>query len=91
MRAQLAFYLLGATDGHGKNFSIRLTQMGFERTPLYDVMSVFPALGKNQVPLQKAKLAMAVGKSRHYRLKDITRRHFEEPAKSSGADFETSA
>jgi len=84
MRAQLAFYLLGATDGHGKNFSLRLTQNGFELTPLYDVMSVFPALGKKQVPWQKAKLAMAVGKSRHYRLKDITRRHFEETAKNSG-------
>lgn len=84
IRSQLAFYLLGATDGHGKNFSIRPTQNGFELTPLYDVMSVFPALGKKQVPWQKAKLAMAVGKSRHYRLKDIGRRHFEETAKKSG-------
>jgi serine/threonine-protein kinase HipA len=39
------FWLLGATDGHAKNFSISLqTRSRFRLIPLYDaVMSVPPA------------------------------------------------
>ncbi len=84
MRAQLAFFLLAATDGHAKNFSIFLTASGFRMTPLYDVMSVFPAIHKKQIPLQKAKLAMSVGDSNHYKIHEITRRSFEQTAKASG-------
>src|SRR5690606_20111333 len=36
-----AVWLLGATDGHAKNFSLALgSQGGFRLTPLYDVMSL---------------------------------------------------
>jgi serine/threonine-protein kinase HipA len=84
MRSQLVFYLLAATDGHAKNFSIYLSPSGFRMTPLYDVMSIFPAVRKRQVAWQKGKLAMAVGRSRHYRLKEIALRHFEETATQVG-------
>lgn len=47
-------------------------------------MSIFPAVSNKQTPWQKTKLAMAFGESRHYRPKDITRRHFEETAKQAG-------
>lgn len=84
MRAQIVFFLLAATDGHAKNFSLFLTETGFRLTPIYDVMSVFPAIQKKQLPRQKAKLAMAVGDSSHYKINEIVRRHFEQLAKSSG-------
>ena len=40
MKAQIAFWLLGAIGGHAKNFSVFLHPgTGFQLTPLYDVMS----------------------------------------------------
>ena len=79
--AHLTFWLLAATDGHAKNFSIRHLPGGtFEMTPLYDVLSAWPIIGhgKNQLPLQDAKLAMAVaGKNRHYKLAEIQPRHWQ--------------
>ncbi len=82
--AQLAFWLLAATDGHGKNFSIHLLPDGaFTLTPLYDVLSAWPVIGRgaNQLQLQDAKLAMAVtGQSRHYRLVEIQARHWHNLA-----------
>jgi serine/threonine-protein kinase HipA len=86
--AQLAFWLLAATDGHAKNFSIHnLARGAFEMTPLYDVLSVWPVIGNgaNQLPLHDAKLAMAVaGKNRHYKLVDIQPRHWQALAMRVG-------
>lgn len=49
LKAQLIFWLLGATDGHAKNFSVFLHPGGrFGMTPLYDVMSAQPALDAHQ-------------------------------------------
>ena len=43
---QLAFWLMAATDGHAKNFSIFLGPGGvFRLTPLYDVLSMWPIMG----------------------------------------------
>jgi serine/threonine-protein kinase HipA len=82
--AQLAFWLLAATDGHAKNFSIFHHAGGrFGMTPLYDVLSAWPVIGTgaNQLPVQDAKIAMAMrGKSRHYRLREIHPRHWYELA-----------
>ena len=87
-RAQVAFYLLAATDGHAKNFSIRILAGGrFQLTPLYDVLSAWPIIGKkaSEVPLNKAKLAMALpGQRPRYLLEGIQRRHFEALAKRMG-------
>jgi len=86
--AQLAFWLLAATDGHGKNFSLYSRAGGsYGMTPLYDVLSAWPIIGpgKNQLSLQKAKLAMAIrGKRPHYRLNEIIGRHWLELAQKSG-------
>jgi serine/threonine-protein kinase HipA len=86
--AQLAFWLLAATDGHAKNFSIFHHAGGrFGMTPLYDVLSAWPVIGSgaNQLPVQDAKLAMAIrGKSRHYRLREIHPRHWHELALRTG-------
>ncbi len=39
MKAQVIFLLLGAIDGHTKNFSLSWRSMGFEMSPLYDILS----------------------------------------------------
>jgi len=86
MRAQLVFYLLGGVDGHAKNFSIHLTRAGFRLTPLYDVMTIWPALQSGQIRWKNIKMAMTVGKSRHYEPQIIQKRHWFETAKQSGFD-----
>jgi serine/threonine-protein kinase HipA len=85
MRANIIFWLLGATDGHAKNFSIFLSPGGgFRMTPLYDVLSAQPSLDTRQVPRGKFKLAMAAGKANHYAVHDIAPRHFLQTADLSG-------
>ena len=82
--AQLAFWLLAATDGHGKNFSLHHRSGGtYGLTPLYDVLSAWPIIGhgKNQLALEKAKLAMSLrGRRAYYRLSEIAGRHWQELA-----------
>ena len=94
-RAQLLFWMLAATDGHAKNFSIRILAGGhFHLTPLYDVLSAWPIIGKkaNEIPLEKVKLAMALpGERPRYHLQSIQRRHFETLAKKLGLGAESNA
>jgi serine/threonine-protein kinase HipA len=77
---QLVFWLLAATDGHAKNFSIaHLPGNRYESTPLYDVLSAHPITGSGagRLAAQKVKLAMAVrSKNVHYLLNQIQRRHW---------------
>ncbi len=81
MKAQVVFWLLAAIDGHAKNFSIFLTPGGYKLTPLYDVMSAAPY---PELSAHKIKLAMAVGSSRHYRIKEIQPRHFYQTGQKAG-------
>jgi serine/threonine-protein kinase HipA len=86
---QLAFWLMAATDGHAKNFSIFLERAGgYRLTPLYDVLSAWPIVGtgRGQIAPQQVKLAMALkGKNTHYRLQDIQVRHWQALARLTGA------
>ncbi len=88
--AQFAFWLLAATDGHAKNFSIRLhAQDRYELTPIYDVLSAWPIIGSgpNRLPLQDAKMAMALrGKNTHYRIFEIYARHWRALADQCGVE-----
>ena len=85
LKAQIVFWLLGATDGHAKNFSIFLSPGGrFRMTPLYDVMSAQPNVDDGEIPRNRMKLAMAVGDSRHYVIDTILPRHFLQTAARSG-------
>lgn len=88
MASQVLFWLLRAPDGHAKNFSIRLLPRGrFRLTRLYDVMSAYPVLGNgpDQWSPRDVKLAMALlGKSRHYAMHTIQRRHFDSTAQKVG-------
>ena len=79
---------MAATDGHAKNFSLFLERGGSYRlTPVYDVLSIWPIIGagRNQISLERAKLAMALrGKSTHYHLHEIRTRHWQILAAQSG-------
>jgi len=87
-KTQIIFWVLAATDGHGKNFSIAHLPGGrYRATPIYDVLSAHPVIGtgKNQVSPRKAKLAMAVrGSSNHYLIEKIQRRHWIAQAQHVG-------
>lgn len=88
--SQLAFWMLAATDGHAKNFSIYHRRGGFGLTPLYDVLSTWPVVGEgsNQLDIQELKLAMALRSKRaHYKIIEIQPRHFQALADQyPGAD-----
>lgn len=84
-KANILFWLFGATDGHAKNFSIALLPGGrFHLTPFYDVLTVQPTLDAGQLNRKDFKLAMRVGKSRHYKVEEIVARHFMETGVQAG-------
>lgn len=84
LAAQLLFWMLGATDGHAKNFSLFLGPGGYRMTRLYDILSADPALSSGQIRVQQMQFAMAVrGQNRHYRIDQIHPRHFLQTAKAS--------
>lgn len=85
IKAQIIFWLIGATDGHAKNYSLFLTPGGrFHLTPFYDVMSAQPNLDAGQIQRNKMKLALAIGDNRHYVVESIVPRHFRQTAKKCG-------
>lgn len=85
LKSQIVFWLLGATDGHAKNFSIFLLPGGrFRLTPLYDVMSAQPNVDAGEIRHNRMKVAMAVGDKRHYVIDSILPRHFLQTAVRCG-------
>jgi serine/threonine-protein kinase HipA len=85
LKAQVLFWLIGATDGHAKNFSIYLGRGGrFRLTPVYDVLTAQPSLVTRQIERKQMKLAMFVGDNRHYRLDEIKGRHFVQTTERAG-------
>jgi serine/threonine-protein kinase HipA len=85
LKALIVFWLLGATDGHAKNFSIFLAPGGrFSATPLYDVLSAQPSADAGEIRRNQMKLAMAVGDNRHYVIDGIAPRHFVQTAAKAG-------
>jgi len=83
MKTVFLFWLMGAIDGHAKNFSIYLKKGGqFELTPTYDVISAYPLMSRRNLELKKIKMAMAVcGKNKHYVWNEIMPRHWFDEAK----------
>jgi len=85
LKAQIIFCLLGATDGHAKNFSIFLGPLGrFRLTPFYDVLSAQPSLAAGQIHKKQMRLAMFAGANRHYVVDRIRGRHFKQTAERAG-------
>ena len=85
LKANIVFWLLGATDGHAKNFSVFLSPGGrFRMTPLYDVISAQPSVDSKQILWKQFRLAMAFGTKPHYQIRQIAPRHFFETAAKAG-------
>ena len=85
LRANIIFWLIGATDGHAKNFSVFITPGGrFRLTPLYDVLTAQPSLDAGQISRKTFKLAMSVGRNRHCDVDGIMPRHFLQTAALAG-------
>ena len=89
LKANIVFWLIGATDGHAKNFSIFLSPGGrFRRTPLYDVISAQPSVDSKQILWKQFRLAMAFGTKPHYQIRQIAPRHFFQTADQAGVGRE---
>ncbi|MBO9547128.1 type II toxin-antitoxin system HipA family toxin [Caulobacter sp.] len=84
-KSQVLFWLIGATDGHAKNFSVFLKTGGrFAMTPFYDILSAQPAFDAKAIAHRTYKLAMSAGDNRHYKILDVHGRHFVETAREAG-------
>lgn len=85
LKANIVFWLLGATDGHAKNFSIAMRPGGrFAMTPLYDILSVEPTFAAGMIEKSAYRLAMSAGTNRYYRMHEIMPRHFIQTASKAG-------
>ncbi|WP_312242429.1 type II toxin-antitoxin system HipA family toxin [Pantoea sp.] len=86
MKFQVFQWLIGATDGHAKNFSVFIEKGGSYRlTPFYDIISAYPVLGGTGLNIRELKLAMGLKatKGKKYEIDKIFPRHFIETAKSA--------
>lgn len=82
-RAQIFYFLIGASDGHAKNFSLQLGRRGrFRLAPLYDILSVAPVVHSGRLQRKRYRLAMSI--DGHYGIDEIVLRHFEAEGKASG-------
>ena len=88
VKAQIVFWLMAATDGHAKNFSIFQERGGTYRlTPFYDVLSMWPVIGHGSglLDLRRATMAMGLkGKSLHRKIQEIRPYHWDEAARLAG-------
>ncbi|BED22426.1 hypothetical protein VEE46_21940 [Escherichia coli] len=81
---QVFQWLIGATDGHAKNFSVFIQAGGSYRlTPFYDIISAFPVLGGAGIHISDLKLAMGLNASKGKKtaIDKIYPRHFLATAK----------
>lgn len=82
-RAQIFFFLIGASDGHAKNFSLRLGARGrFRLAPLYDILSIAPVVRAGRLQRKRYRLAMSI--DAHYGIDEIVPRHFEAEGRAAG-------
>ncbi|HEV2136119.1 MAG TPA: type II toxin-antitoxin system HipA family toxin [Terracidiphilus sp.] len=85
LKANIVFWLMGATDGHAKNFSVFLRPGGrFRMTPLYDVISAQPSVDSKQILWKNFRLAMSFGAKPRYAMRQIAPRHFFQSATGAG-------
>ena len=85
LKAQILFWLMGATDGHAKNFSVFIGPGGrFCLTPFYDVLTAQPSVSNRRIERKQIRLAMSVGEHRHYRMDEIEGRHFIQTVERAG-------
>lgn len=84
-KANILFWMIGATDGHAKNFSINILPGGrFRMSPLYDVLTAEPEYVASRIRRKDYKMAMRWGKSNNYKIADIRAHHIQETGLASG-------
>ncbi len=87
-KTQILFWMLAAPDGHAKNFSLFIKNGGkYQLTPLYDIISAYPIMGKTKQKIapEKIKMAMYVkGKNKHDKWLQIHIDHWFHTAKLCG-------
>ena len=89
-KAQILFWLIGATDGHAKNFSLAQSSQGrFRMTPIYDVLTLQPSFDNKRFPRKDFRMAMRVGDSNQYNVENIRGRHFIHTGVQSGFSRDT--
>jgi len=82
-RAQIFHFLIGASDGHAKNFSLRPGRRGrFRLAPLYDMLSVAPVVAAGRLQRKRYRLTMSI--DGHYGINEIVPRHFEAEGGAGG-------
>lgn len=85
---QFAFWLLAAIDGHAKNFSLFLRAGDrYALTPFYDVLSVYPLVGKGPGEIAPRRIRMAMGvksRNKHWHQHEIQPRHWQHVARTVG-------
>ncbi len=88
MKSQVLFWLLAATDGHAKNFSVFIEPEGrFRLTPFYDILSMYPAFGGRRVTshvMPSWPWGLLQPRARKYAIEQIFPRHFYQTAKAVG-------
>ncbi|MBY8102969.1 HipA domain-containing protein [Vibrio fluvialis] len=88
MRFQVFQWLIGATDGHAKNFSIFIeADSTYRLTPFYDIMSAFPSSSGRGINTRKLKLAMSLkstSSGNKWHLEKVYPRHFIATAETVG-------
>jgi serine/threonine-protein kinase HipA len=85
LKANIVFWLMGATDGHAKNFSVFLRPGGrFRLTPVYDVISAQPSVDSKQLLWKNFRLAMSFGTKPHYAIRQVASRQFFQTAALAG-------
>lgn len=61
---QIVFWMMAATDGHAKNFSISIGPQGrYHLTPLYDVLSAWPVIGHGNNQISPAEVQTGDGRT----------------------------
>lgn len=72
--------MIGATDGHTRNFSIFLGPDGFRLMLLYDILGAAPAFHRNPLRNQELQLPMSAGDRNRYRIDQLMPRRFDQTA-----------
>lgn len=87
MRFQVFQWLIGATDGHTKNFSIFI-QGNYHLTPFYGILSAYPILDGKGMNIRSLKpvMGLTASKGKKYPIDKIYTHHFIDTAKAVGFD-----
>ena len=88
-KTNILFWLIGATDGHAKNFSILHLPGGrYMLAPLYDVLTAQPYFDAFKLTHREFRLAMSQGRRNNYKILNISGRHFFQTGEKSNFQAE---